>query len=208
MKEEILIFPYSGTAIEALDCLSENQKCIGFISDDVNFIGKTYFGITVYDRAALNIFSEAKVLAVNGSPTSFLKRKEVIDGLKIDNDRFISIVHPKASISFNASIGLNVLIMSGVVVTANATVGNHICILPNTVIHHDSIINDYTLIAANATICGNVVIGENCYVGAASSIRNGVSVGAKTLIGISSNIIKSVEENVIVIGNPAKTYNN
>lgn len=204
MHEEILIFPYSGTAIEALDCLNEQQRCIGFVSDDINFIGKTFYGVEVYDRTAFVKFSNAKVLAVNGSPTSFLKRKEIIDGLKIDDNRFISIVHPRASISVNASIGFNVLIMAGVVITANAVIGNHICILPNTVIHHDSIINEYTLIAANATICGNVIIGENCYVGAASSIKNGVIIGKKTLIGIGTNVIGNITDSKVVKGNPAK----
>lgn len=203
MNEEILIFPYSGTAIEALDCLSEHQICVGFISDDISFIGNFFFGVNVYDRSAFNNFPEAKVLAVNGSPTSFLKRKEIIDSLKLDNKRFTNVVHPKASVSTNASIGLNVLIMAGVVITANAKIGDHICILPNTVVHHDSFISDYTLIAANATICGNVFIGENCYIGAASSIKNGVTIGQNNLIGIGTNVIKDFNDiNKIIKGNP------
>jgi len=202
--EEILIFPFSGTAIEALDCFSEHQNCIGFISDDVNLIGKIFYGVKVYNRTAFTKFPQAKVLAVNGSPTSFLRRKEIIDSLKIDSTRFVRIVHPKAFVSLNATIGLNVLIMAGVVITANAVIGNHICILPNTVVHHDSIINDYTLIAANSTICGNVMIGENCYIGAASSIKNGLNLGKNSLLGIGSNLVRSVGENAIIKGNPAK----
>jgi sugar O-acyltransferase (sialic acid O-acetyltransferase NeuD family) len=202
--EDIIIFPYSGTAIEALDCLNGNQRCVGFISDDENLIGKSFFGIEVYSREILIKLTKAKVLAVNGSPTSYLKRKEIIDSLKIEKKRFCNLIHPKASVSKNATIGYNVLIMAGVVITANAIIGNHICILPNTVIHHDSVINNYTLIAANNTICGNVLIGENCYIGAASSIKNGITVGTKTIVGIGSNIVKSVGENAIIKGNPAK----
>jgi sugar O-acyltransferase (sialic acid O-acetyltransferase NeuD family) len=202
--EEIIIFPYSGTAIEALDCLSDNQKCIGFVSDDDNVIGKSFWGVEVYSRAAFDKYPNAKVLAVNGSPTSYLKRKDIIDSLKIDKDRFCTLIHPKAIVSKNASVGYNVLIMGGVVITANASIGNHICILPNSVVHHDSSIGDYTLIAANATVCGNVMIEENCYIGAASSIKNGLSIGKNTLVGIGSNVINDIEAGKIVKGNPGK----
>jgi sugar O-acyltransferase (sialic acid O-acetyltransferase NeuD family) len=202
--EEIIIFPYSGTAIEALDCLNDNQKCIGFVSDDELVIGKFFFGIEVYSRAIFDKFTNAKVLAVNGSPTSYLKRKEIIDSLKIEKERFCSLIHPKAIVSKNAAIGYNVLIMGGAVITANATIGNNVCVLPNSVIHHDSTIGDYTLIAANATICGNVTVGENCYIGAASSVKNGLSIGENTLIGIGTNVVNTIAAGKIVKGNPAK----
>ncbi|MFZ4930008.1 acetyltransferase [Chryseobacterium sp. Mn2064] len=203
-KEEILIFPYSGTGIEALDCLSAEQCCIGFISDDISIIGTEQYGIKVYGREAFQDFPEAKVLAVNGSPASYKKRKQIIDGLQIGIDRFTTIIHPKAMIGKNVKVGKNVLIMAGVVATANAEIENHICILPNTVVHHDSKIGDYTLVAANNTICGDVIIGENCYLGASSNFKNGVKVGKHTMVGIGSNVICDIKENVVVIGNPAK----
>ncbi|NIF04289.1 acetyltransferase [Chryseobacterium sp. Tr-659] len=205
-KEEILIFPYSGTGIEALDCLSAEQCCIGFISDDPAVIGTEQYGITIYSREAFQKFPEAKVLAVNGSPASFKKRKQIIDGLELELNRFTTLIHPKAVIGKNVKVGKNVLIMAGVVATANAEIGNHICILPNTVVHHDSKIGEYTLVAANNTICGDVIIGKNCYLGASSNFRNGVQVGDGCLIGIGSNVVGNIGNNVTAIGNPAKEY--
>ncbi|AZA80401.1 acetyltransferase [Chryseobacterium lactis] len=203
-KEEILIFPYSGTGIEALDCLSADQCCIGFISDDISIIGTKQYGITIYGRDAFQEFPDAKVIAVNGSPVSFQRRKQIIDGLEIEINRFTTVIHPKAIIGNNVKVGTNVLMMAGVVATANAEIGSHICILPNTVIHHDSKIGDYTLVAANNTICGDVTIGENCYLGASSTIRNGVSIGDQVLLGSGSNVVKNLISGIIVKGNPAK----
>ncbi|GAE64700.1 acetyltransferase [Chryseobacterium indologenes] len=203
-KEEILIFPYSGTGIEALDCLSDDQCCIGFISDDISIIGTEQYGITIYSREAFQKFPGAKILAVNGSPVSFKKRKQIIDSLELEINRFTTLIHPKAIIGNNVKVGSNVLIMAGVVATANAEIGNHICILPNTVIHHDSRVGDYTLVAANNTICGDVVIGENCYLGASSTIRNGVCIGDQVLLGAGSNVVKNLISGIIVKGNPAK----
>ncbi len=202
--EDLLIFPYSGTAIEALDCLGGQWNCVGFISDDENVVGKEFFEVKVYSRQALNDFPGAKVLAVHGSPSSFLKRQNILESLEVSHDRLATVIHPNASVSKRAKVGKNVLIMAGVVITSNATVGNHIVILPNTVIHHDSTVGDLTLIGANATIAGNVTVGKNCYIGAASSIKNGISLGENVLVGIGANVISNFSNGQKIIGNPAK----
>ena len=203
--KDILIFPYSGTAIEALDCLSNQWNCVGFVSDDVTLIGKKKFGIEILDRKAFEEIKEAKILAVHGGPLSFLQREDILQSLNVAAERFATVIHPKAEISKNAKIGKDVLIMAGVIVTANAVVGDHVIILPNSVIHHDCNIEEFTLIGANTTIAGNVRIGKNCYIGAASSIKNGITLGEKILVGMGANVISSFTRKKKLIGNPARS---
>ena len=205
--KELLIFPYSGTGIEALDCLGDKFKCIGFVTDEQNAIGTEKMGIPVYSREAFLHFPAAWVIAVPGSPQSFLTREKVINSLDLDADRFATVIHPKAFVSPNAQVGHNVLLMAGVVVTSNAVIKDNICILPNSVIHHDSIIGSYTLIGANVTIAGNVKVGDNCYIGAASSIINGITIGERSIIGIGSNVIKGCLPLSKMVGNPSKNLN-
>jgi len=206
--QDLLIFPYSGTAIEALDCLGDQWRCIGFISDDLSLIGKKFFNINVFDRGAFDRFPMAKVLAVHGSPASYMKRQKIFSSLTIDEGRMATVIHPRATVSAHAMIGCNVLIMAGAVITANAYIGNHVIILPNSVVHHDTRIGDYTLIAANVTVAGNVSIGNNCYLGAASSIKNGISVGDESLIGMGANVLRAFPQKSKLIGNPAKPLTN
>lgn len=208
MKQKILLFPYSGTAIEALDCLSSDFELIGFISDNAEVIGNQAFGYTIFNRSIIDKEPEAKLLAFPGNPSNYLNREKIIESLNLPLERFATIIHQKAAVSPLADIGKNVLIMAGVVVTSNAKIGNHICILPNSVIHHDVVVDDFCLIAANATIAGNVNIGKNCYIGAASSIKNGLSIEAKSLIGIGSNVIKDVRDSAVMVGNPAVSLRN
>jgi sugar O-acyltransferase (sialic acid O-acetyltransferase NeuD family) len=202
--KQLLIFPYSATALEALDCLGNEWTCVGFISDDDTQIGKHFHNYPVFDRRALIDYPDAKVITVHGSPSSYRNRQAILDSLLLDEDRLATIIHPGAIISSFASIGRNVLIMAGVVITANAVIKDHVIILPNTVIHHDSEIGEFTLIAANVTIAGNVTIGSNCYLGAACSIKNGIKIGSNSLVGIGSNVISSFPNNVRLIGNPAR----
>ena len=202
--QDLLIFPYSGSALEALDFLGERWRCTGFISYDPMLVGQEAYGIPIWGRDAFSTFPGASVLCVHGSPASYLKRAAIFESLRIDASRLATVIHPKAVISPLAQIGINVLIMAGVVVTANAVIGDHTVILPNSVVHHDSVIGAYTLVAANVTIAGNVRIGPNCYLGASSSLKNGITLPAESLVGIGANVIQSFPEPCVLVGNPAK----
>jgi acetyltransferase-like isoleucine patch superfamily enzyme len=53
-------------------------------------------------------------------------------------------------------------------------------------------------------ISGSVVIGSNCYIGSGANIRENTHIGRGTLIGLGSNVISNIEENSVVVGNPAE----
>lgn len=199
----LLIFPRNGNGIEALDCLGDAYKCVGFIDDTPDKQGAVY-GYSVRGREALQERPDAHVLAVPGSALSYQSRAQIIFDLGIDDRRYATVIHPAARISPQAVIGYNVLIMAGVVITSNAVIGNHVCILPNTVIHHDVSIGAWTLLGSNVTIAGNTIVGENCYIGSGSSIMNGLQVGNRTLVGLGSNVIRSMVAGSKVVGNPAR----
>jgi sugar O-acyltransferase (sialic acid O-acetyltransferase NeuD family) len=200
----LLIFPYNGNAIEALDCLGSDYLFLGFVDDTPEKKGTGLNGYPIFGRDAFARFPKAYVLAIPGSPTSYHTRKETIEGLGIDDERFAKVIHPAASVSPLASVGHNVLIMAGVVLTINARIGSHVCILPNTVIHHDVVVGDWCLIGSNVTISGNTVVEENCYIGSGSSIMNDLHIGSGSLMGLGSNVICNVAPGNRVVGNPAR----
>jgi sugar O-acyltransferase (sialic acid O-acetyltransferase NeuD family) len=200
----ILIFPFNGNGVEALDCLGEARQLIGFIDDTPKKQGTTPQGYRVFGRTALQQFPAAEVLAVPGSPASYRARRRIIGGLGIEDSRFATVIHPVARVSPLAIIGRNVLIMAGAVITSNAVIGNHVCILPNSVIHHDVVVGDFSLIGSNVTIAGGAVIGENCYVGSGASVMSGLTVGNGALVGLGSNVIRPVGSGTKVVGNPAR----
>lgn len=200
----LLIFPYNGNGREALDCLGDAYRCVGFVDDTPDKQGTDAHGHRVFGRAVLAERPDAAVLAVPGSATSYRSRRELIDGLTIARERFARVVHPSASVSSRAVVGRNVLLMAGVVITSDAVVGDHVCILPNTVVHHDAEIGAWTLIGSNVTIAGGTAVGENCYIGSGSSIMNGLRVGDGALIGMGTTVIRDVPAGARVVGNPAR----
>jgi sugar O-acyltransferase (sialic acid O-acetyltransferase NeuD family) len=205
--EQLLIFPYNGNAIEAMDCIEGQYELIGFIDDTKEKQGPAKYGYTVFDRSALEKYKDAKILAVPGSPASYKKREEHIASLGITKERMATVVHPRAIVGKNVQLGTNCLIMAGVVLTSNAVIGDHVCILPNTVVHHDAVVGDYTLIGCNVAIAGGTTIGRNCYIGSGTNVINGITIGEYTLVGMGSNVVKSIASNIKVAGNPAKEIN-
>jgi sugar O-acyltransferase (sialic acid O-acetyltransferase NeuD family) len=203
-RKRLLLFPCNGNAREAVDALHDDDQLIGFIDDAPAKQGTGPYGFAVLDRRALLDFPDARVLAVPGSPSTYLSRRATIEGLGVATDRFATVIHPSARVSRFAKIGYNVLIMAGVVVTSNAIVGNHVCVLPNSVIHHDVSVGDWSLIGAGVTIGGGTTIGMNCYVGSGSSVINEIRIGDRTLVGLGANVIATVPADVRVVGNPAR----
>jgi sugar O-acyltransferase (sialic acid O-acetyltransferase NeuD family) len=203
-RQQLLIFPFNGNGLEALDCIDpETFEFIGFVDDSEEKRAASN-PWPVMDRSAFDRYPHARILAVPGGPLSYPKRGEHIASLGIDPARLVSVIHPQARIGHSVRIGTNCLVMAGVVLTSNATVGDHVCILPNTVVHHDSVVGDLTLIGCNVAIAGGTRIGRNCYIGSGTNIINGIEVGDRTLIGMGSNVTKSIPADARVAGNPAK----
>jgi sugar O-acyltransferase (sialic acid O-acetyltransferase NeuD family) len=201
---QLLIFPFNGNALEALECLSPAHRLLGFVDDTLEKQGVSKRGHPVFTRAAFDKWPQAQVLAVPGSALSYRARRELIESLGLRAERFASVIHPRAVVSPLASIGRNTLIMAGVVITSNAVIGDHVIVLPNTVIHHDVSVGAWSLIGANVTVAGHTHIGENCYIGSGSSLMNGLTIGDGALVGLGSTVLKDVAAQTRVAGNPAR----
>jgi sugar O-acyltransferase (sialic acid O-acetyltransferase NeuD family) len=203
--QALILFPCNGNALEALDCLFGAYRVVAFIDDDANRQGGMEWGIPVLGREALSRYPDARVLAVPGSPASYRTRRRLIESLGVDANRYAQVIHPSAQISPRATLGRNLLIMAGVVVTGNASVGDHVCVLPNSVIQHDARVDDGALIGANVTIAGGVQVSESCYIASGSTLMNGLRIGARSLVGLGSTVIRDVAPDTTVAGNPART---
>jgi sugar O-acyltransferase (sialic acid O-acetyltransferase NeuD family) len=204
-KEPLIVLGFGGNAIDFFETISHSYNIIGFVDDDESKHTSHYNGIKVYGREFLEKNNNTKVISMIGSEKTFRIRNKIIDKFKISLHRFATIIHPNATVSANANIGYDVIIMSGVVITSNARIGNHIFILANTVMHHDVEIEDYTLLGSNISLAGHVKIGRNCFIGSCTSVKNNISIGEYSIVGMSSNIVKNLPSYSKSFGNPAKT---
>ncbi|WP_309609396.1 DapH/DapD/GlmU-related protein [Flavobacterium sp.] len=81
------------------------------------------------------------------------------------------------------------------------TIGDDVTLAPRVhILAHDASTKNHL----NYTIVKNVIIGNNVFVGTSSIIMPGVSIGDNAIIGAGSVVTKSVPENSVYVGNPAK----
>ena len=60
------------------------------------------------------------------------------------------------------------------------------------------------MIIANSMIGGSVTIKDNAWIAPSVSIMNQVSIGDSSVLGLGAVVIKDVEENNVMVGNPAR----
>lgn len=108
--------------------------------------------------------------------------------------------HGGVEIGDNVFVGSHVNIARGTI--DNTIIQDGVKIAPSTHIGHNSFIgNNATIICA--WIFGSARIEDNAYI-VSSVVRNQCSVGKNTLVGMGSVVTKSLPENVVAIGIPAK----
>jgi len=112
--------------------------------------------------------------------------------------------------------------IGGVVIEDNVHIGANTCIdrgsLGNTVIGmntkvdnlvhiaHNVRIGDNCNIVALTVIGGSTVIGNNTWVSPSVCIRDGISIGNNSFIGMGAVVTKSIPDDELWIGNPAKFF--
>ena len=70
-------------------------------------------------------------------------------------------------------------------------------------VSHNAYLGENSALVGGAKIYGSVKTGENLYI-ASAMIKNQLTVGNNVVIGMGSVVLKDVEDNVTVVGIPAK----
>jgi sugar O-acyltransferase (sialic acid O-acetyltransferase NeuD family) len=211
--KKIIILGTGGNCIDILDTINDinshlqvhKYECIGFLDDNKLNWGKEVYGVKVLGPLdSAGKFSDAYFVNGIGNQFNFWKKEAIISKTGLLLERFETIVHPSASISRMAKLGFGTVIFQNVTITSTVKIGHHVIILPNTVISHDDMIGDYTCITGGVCISGSVKIGKSCYLGTNSAIMEGITIGDYCLVGMGSVVLKSIPDNNVVGGNPAK----
>lgn len=106
------------------------------------------------------------------------------------------VIHDRVEIGNNNCIDRAVL--GSTVIGSNVKIDNLVHIA------HGVKIEKNALIIAHAMIGGSALIGENVWVGPNAAVINKGHIKKDAFIGMSAVVVKPVEENSVVAGNPAK----
>lgn len=113
-------------------------------------------------------------------------------------------LHPDATLSPKATLGIGVLVCPCVVIHPLARLGDGAIANTSCVIEHECLVGDFAQIAPGAILCGNVTVGEGTLVGAGAVVLPGVTIGAWATVGAGAVVRQDVPDGATVVGNPAR----
>lgn len=110
--------------------------------------------------------------------------------------------------------------VGGVVIGEDVEIGANTCIdrgaIGDTVIRrgaridnlvhvaHNVLIEENAVVIAQAMLGGSVEVGEGAWVAPAAAIMNQVRIGAQAVVGLGAVVLRDVDDDAVVVGNPAR----
>jgi sugar O-acyltransferase (sialic acid O-acetyltransferase NeuD family) len=124
--------------------------------------------------------------------------------LKTAGAPLITVVHPSATVSQHATLGVGTVVMAGAVVTIDAVLGQAVIVNTGATVDHDCHLADAVHICPGAHLSGNVQVGQCSWVGVGVVIRQGLTIGARVMVGAGAVVVQAVPDAQTVVGNPAR----
>jgi acetyltransferase-like isoleucine patch superfamily enzyme len=117
---------------------------------------------------------------------------------------FVNAIHPTVSIGNTTEIGVGVVAMAGCIFNPKAKIGNFTFFATGAQVEHDNNVHDYASISAGSITGGFVTIGKFSAITLGVTVFDRVEIGENTVVGAGSLVTKSLPDNVLAYGNPAR----
>lgn len=207
-NEKIVVLGAGGHARVILDILIKNHWDVAGIVDRKISLKEEFEGYPILgdDDALHDIFKSGVCHAAIGiGYVGHSKvRNHIYQRLKQIGYRLPNIIHPRAVIASDVSMGEGNAVCAGSVINSGAVLGNLGIINTNAVIEHEVFIGNNVHAAPGSVILGAVSIMDNSFIGANSTVIQGKRIGQNVIVGAGSTVIRDIESNVTVAGSPAK----
>ena len=207
--ENIVLFGGGNQAHYTIDIIEKEGKynIVGII-DSVHDVGSERFGYKILGRqenlkeiiSQYNIYGG--VISIGDNWSRYLVSQQILK--IIPNFIFVNAIHPSVVIGNTTELGFGVVAMVGCIFNPKAKIGNFTFFATGAQVEHDNIIHDFASISAGSITGGYVTIGKFSAITLGVTVLDRIEIGENTVVGAGSLIVKSLPDNVLAYGNPAK----
>lgn len=205
MNAENVIIGYSGHSYVILEILLSRGIKVDFYCDHVEKQNNPYKLNFLGNEESPDVLGKLLNSKVYLGIGNNIFRERVCLHLINHNIIVASVVHSSSIVASTATFNEGTVIMPGAVIQAMTSIGKGVICNTAAVIEHECKIGDFCHIAPGAVLAGNVSLGDRTFVGANSVIKEGVRIGNDVVIGAGSVVIRDLNDNFVVAGNPAKS---
>jgi sugar O-acyltransferase (sialic acid O-acetyltransferase NeuD family) len=147
---------------------------------------------------------DAALVVTIGSPRNYFSRREVVERLALEPERYATIVHPGAHVPSTVRVGPGSVILATAVATAAMRIGAHVAVMPGTVLTHDDEVSDYATFGAGVRLSGGVTVEMGAYVGSGALVREYRTIGTWSLVGMGAVVTCDIPPREVWAGVPAR----
>ena len=132
-------------------------------------------------------------------------RRAIVEKMGLrDGPRWITVRHQSARIGSHVTHGIGCQFLGGCEITTSVRLGDFCIVNRGAQLAHDCSAGDFVSMNPQACVSGQVSIGSGCELGAGCVLRQALRIGDGAMVGMGAVVVKDVEPNAVVVGNPAR----
>jgi acetyltransferase EpsM len=192
-------------AVKQAEMAGQPVKLAGFLNDILS-IGELLYGVPVLakiddwrDVDGDIVFAPA-LQKVRDMPA----RVRRMDKLGVPDERWFTVIHPRAAVSSDTQIGFGAFVASCATVQPESRIGRFATLRAGAMLGHHCQVDDHTYVGPNAVMCGRSRLEFAAHLGPGSVLMDSRTMGRYSISGIGAVIVKNVPDRWVMFGNPAK----
>ncbi len=210
-KKDYIIWGATGQALVIEEALFNNEYNLIAIFENANTVASPFENVPIFYgkegfftwKKNLSNYSEISfVVAVGGARGQ--DRSTISEFLKNEGLNNLNVIHKTAYVARNVNLGRGVQILANATICARSKIGNNVIMNTSSHIDHECILSNGVHIGPGASLAGCVEVGENSFIGTNATILPRIKIGKNVTVGAGAVVTKNVEDDAVVVGNPAK----
>lgn len=211
--KNIVLIGGGNQAHYTIDIIEKEGKynIVGII-DSIHEVGSDRFGYKILGRQE-NISQlieehniEGGVISIGDNWSRYYVYNQILE--LVPTFTFVNAIHPSVIIGNNVKLGVGIVAMAGCIFNPKSQIGDFTFFATGAQVEHDCQIGDFSSISAGSVTGGYVKLGKFSAITLGVTVVDRLEIGENTVVGSGSLVTKSLPDNVLAYGSPAKVMRN